>query len=143
MHIAHCAACRALVAQVIESRSIIKKAHSTIPEIINPNLVTQRIMHEINAQSKIGLWSQITANVDTVFVRYAFSAVSLVLILAFVWEWQIPEDNEKTLNKKVKVTQGSVLNMQEISNRYFKKRESDKPEQVVSRYANFKQNSNR
>jgi hypothetical protein len=87
-----------------------------MPEIENQERVTQRIMRTIGAQSKIGLWSQITAYVDTVFVRYAFSFASLVLILFFVSEQSVDSQLNNVIDKRIEITQASILNTRAISN---------------------------
>lgn len=139
-HLAQCPSCRALADQVIESRSTVNQVRRIMPEIENPERVTQRIMRTIGAQSKIGLWSQITAYVDTVFVRYAFSFASLVLILFFVSEQSVDSQLNNVIDKKIEITQASILNTRAISNNYLMKRKSNG--QAFSRYTYYKQNAN-
>jgi hypothetical protein len=111
-----------------------------MPEIENQERVTQRIMRTIVAQSKIDLWSQITAYVDTVFVRYAFSFASLVLILFFVSEQSVDSQLNNVIDKRIEITQASILNTRAISNQYLVKRKSNR--QAFSRYTYYKQNAN-
>ncbi|MDZ7648712.1 MAG: hypothetical protein U5K54_16890 [Cytophagales bacterium] len=119
--------------------SLVKFA-GMMPEIENPERITQRIMRTIGTQSKIDLWSQLTAYVDTVFVRYAFSFASLVLILFFVLEQSIDSQSNNAVDKKIELAQASILNTRAISNNYLMKKKSNG--QAFSRYTYYKQNAN-
>jgi hypothetical protein len=119
--------------------SLIKFA-GIMPEIENPERVTQRIMRTIGAQSKIGLWSQITAYVDTVFVRYAFSFSISCFDFIFVSEQSVDSQLNNVIDKRIEITQASILNTRAISNRYLMKRKSNG--QAFSRYTYYKQNAN-
>lgn len=140
MHLAECAACRALAAQVKKSRSIIQEASTLIPELKNPNQITQRIMQELRTEERVGVWSQLTVYIDSVFVRYAFSAMSLVLVLLFVWEWR-SEVDLAVRNSKLDFPQGSILNARAISNQYLNQKKANHATEPVSRYAYYKQSA--
>lgn len=138
-HSTTCMACKKLADEVFQSRVLIKKISAQRPEAHNTRQLTQRIMNAIEKEKRVPWLDGIASYLDSYFVRYAFSAVSLFLISLFVYEQQYSEYKPPIVKTEaIEIEQGTVLDMNTFSNTYLKWRESKEARSSVSRYAYYK-----
>jgi hypothetical protein len=138
-HSTTCMACSKLAKEVFQSRTLIKKISVQRPQVQNTGQLTQRIMDAIEKEKRVSWLDRIVSYLDSYFVRYAFSVVSLFLISWFVYEQQYSEYKLPIVKTEaIEIKQGTVLDMNAFSNTYLKLRESKEARSSFSGYAYYK-----
>ncbi len=136
-HRSQCDACGQLAHQVFQSQALIKRVSENKPLARDSHRLMQRIMSEVKRE-KITWLAELVSYVDSHFVRYAFSAVSLFLITFFMYEQQTA-DYATAMNQvsKPPVKQGPVLDVNLFRSNHLQ-RTTRKETEVFSRYAYYK-----
>lgn len=137
-HINQCAACRELIEQISNSRAIIKKVKLHQPEAQNSNRLTQRIMNAIDQEKEKSLLEVWVTYLDSLFFRYATSALSVFLISFFIYEQQAIDPSSEVGKISKTEIQGAVLDMSKFHSTYTRRRESRPLEPLSSRYTYYK-----
>jgi predicted anti-sigma-YlaC factor YlaD len=138
-HLNQCEACSKLARQVFYSRALIKMAASHRPEVTNPHLLTQRIIHSIDKKKSRSIPALLTDYLDSIFIRYAITVVSVFLISFFVYEQQA-EDLSTSIRSTMKSESGTgaVLDYGQFRNTYVKRRDNKSSSVGSSRYSYYK-----
>lgn len=138
-HIAQCASCRSLATQAFHHQELIKNIRPIKAVVNNPEWLTRQIMNVVERKEKrVSFFDDIVTLLDSLFVRYAFSLASLLLIGFFVVEQQRPDYTPPVAQINMEQQQGTVLNMNTVSNTYLKQRESKEARTSISGYAYYK-----
>lgn len=120
-HIQECADCKKLSQLVSSVQGLIARESSTKHEVTNNGLLTSNIMQAVAGQQK-----QTASWMNGLFVKYAMTAASLVLIIAFGSEQLSAfEGPEKTIHRTKTVTLNSASLTKALLNKK-EKREPDK-----------------
>lgn len=136
LHRSKCDTCNAFAEQVILSLTLIRKANTVEAVAKNPHLLTQRIMKSVT-QDKLSLLDRLVMYLDSLFIRYAFTATSLLLVFFLLYEHQTVEQSAGTGLVKNEARQGLVLDMNLFLKSYQNQRVSSK-QAPISRYAYYK-----
>ena len=134
-HIAQCNTCSKLLDHVLTAKALISKAREFRPEVKNPERMTAHIMNVIEAQQKSYL-DEILLYLDSYFVRYAISLVSLFLIGFFIYE----QNTVRTVpirKLSLQPVNGIKLDMKDFLDTYRSRREA-RSELKNSRYTYYK-----
>jgi hypothetical protein len=138
-HITQCESCRALAAQAFHHQELIKKVRPMRAVVNNPEWLTQQIMNSVERREKrVSLFDGIATLLDSLFVRYAFSVASLLLILFFAVEQQRPDYTPPVAEIKTEKQQGPVLDMSKVLSAYLQRRESKEPAPSIARFTYYK-----
>lgn len=137
-HLTQCDACSKLAQQLFHSQEVIKNAASRKPELRNPQPLTQRIMNAIENEKSRSVFSLLTDYMDNLFVRYAISAVSVLLISFFVYEQQADSSSSVTRTYKSEISKGVVLDYGKFRNMYIKRRDNKPTATLSYRYSYLK-----
>lgn len=138
-HIAQCESCHELSILVFKHQELIKRVRPVKPTLKNPEWMTQQIMNSVERKVKrVGLFDGIITLLDSVFVRYAFIAASLLLIVFFVVEQQYMGYTPPVAEIKTEKQQGPVLDMSKVSSAYLQRRESKEPAPSIARFTYYK-----
>jgi len=109
VHIQECADCKELFELVSSTRVLIEQAAITKPELTNHARLTSNIMQAIAVQQK-----QSSSWLNSLFVRYAMVAASLILIVWFFQEQQSatepPQQHLATVVKLNSQPIGKIIN---------------------------------
>ncbi len=133
-HLSDCESCRAMAALLVQQQERIEKAKSIKPVINDPERLMRRIV--ATAARKDQPESQfdgIKSLLDHLFVRYAFSAISLLLI-TFLYIETHYEDRLRGV-AKVEIRQGTILNTSNFIKMHLKSRQSKEKTVSISRYS--------
>jgi hypothetical protein len=87
-HLSHCNACMARFQQMQQMRLTLQAAASVKAKIKSPGRLTQHVMLAVHANNRRRPAVSIPHLLDSLFTRYAFGALSLVLLFFFVSEQQ-------------------------------------------------------
>lgn len=138
-HLNQCDECSTLARQLVYSQRLIKEATRHKPEMTNPNLLTQRIMMAIETEKSRPLFAFIIDYLDSLFLRYAISAVSVFLISFFVYE-QRADDFSSSVSRTARsdIRKGAVLDYGNFRNMYVRQKENRSTAMVSSRYSYYK-----
>jgi anti-sigma factor RsiW len=90
-HRQQCPACQALAADVMQSQVWIKKVAENIPAPAHQAALTHRIMKAIWKKRRTSFIESLFQYAKVNSARLAFSALSVVLISVFVYEWKVIE----------------------------------------------------
>lgn len=138
VHRSECEACRKLADQFFQSQASIRKVSAVKADIKDPQQLTLRIMNSIVEKNQINVIDKLTFYLDTFFVRFAFSTVSLLLVGFFLYELptidRVDSKNQITRNE---IKSGPVLDMKLFLNTYRKQR-TNKESTPISKYAYYK-----
>lgn len=133
-----CNACSQLADQFIQSQALIRKVSAVKADVKDPHQLTLRIMNSIVEKNQVNVIDKLTFYLDTIFVRFAFSTVSLLLVGFFLYELptidHIDSKNQITRNE---IKSGPVLDMKLFLNTYRKQRANKEPT-PISKYAHYK-----
>lgn len=133
-----CTACSQVADQFIQSQALIRKASAVKVDVKDSHQLTLRIMNSIVAESQVNVMDKLTFYLDTFFVRFTFSTVSLLLVVFFLYELptidRVDSNNQVT---RAKINSGPVLDMKLFLNTYHKQRTSKEPF-PISKYAYYK-----
>jgi predicted anti-sigma-YlaC factor YlaD len=136
-HVARCESCRAMASLLLQRQEIIRKAKSIKPVIHDPEWLTQRIMNSIERKEKpVSQLDGIKSFLDNLFVRYAFSAISVLLIAFFFIEHQAVNRAQIVANAEIK--QGTILKTSNFLKAHLKSRQNREKTISVSRYSYHK-----
>ncbi len=137
-HQSQCEACNKFADQFFQSQALIRKVRALKANAKNPYQLTQRIMNSIAKEKEVSLLNQLVSYLDNLFVRFAFSAVSLLLVVFFLYELptidRVDSNNQVT---RIEIKSGPVLDMNIFLNHYRKQRVNKEPV-PISRYAYYK-----
>ena len=137
MHISQCELCTALALQVVQHQEMINKARLVKPMLNNPGRLTHRIMNAVERKEKpMSLFNGMASFLDHLFVRYAFSALSVLLVALFYIE-------QRNLNQaqpvaKVEIKQGPILNTSAFLKTHFIRRQKKETTISISRYSYYR-----
>jgi predicted anti-sigma-YlaC factor YlaD len=132
-HIAQCESCRALSTRVFLHQELIRKISPVKPRVKDPEWLTQRIMNSVERKETRTSYMDAAASfLNSLFVRYAFSALSIAL-MAFFFVEQQPGDQTKTV-AKVEITQGTILNTSSFMRSHINNRKKREQTLSISRY---------
>jgi len=133
-----CNTCSQLADQFIQTQALIRKASAVKADVKDPHQLTLRIMNSIVAKSQVNVMNKLTFYLDTFFVRFSFSTVSLLLVVFFLYELptidRVDSNNQVTRNE---IKSGPVLDMKLFLNTYRKQRTNKEPT-PISKYAYYK-----
>lgn len=136
-HIARCESCRAMVSLLLQQQEIIRKAKPLKPVINDPEWLTQRIMNSVERKEKhVSQLDGIKSFLDNLFVRYAFSAISVLLITFFFIEHQ--NVSRVQMVAKVEIKQGTILNTGNFLKTHLKSRQHREKTISVSRFSHYR-----
>lgn len=136
-HRRHCAACNSLAEKVIQSQRLIRKVSGLKAQVQNPHQLTQRIMNSISTHKHDNIFDKLTWYMDNLFVRYSFSAVSLLLVALLLYQQQEFNDSDPISKiAKTEIKKGPVLNMSAFLNNYNAQRTRKEPS--IARYTYYK-----
>ncbi len=137
VHIAQCELCTALALRVVQQQEMINKARSVKPMLNNPGRLTQRIMNAVERKEKpLSLFNEMTSFLDRLFVRYAFSALSILMIALFYIEQR--NANQAQPVAKVEIKQGPILNTSAFLKTHFIRRQKKETTISISRYSYYR-----
>lgn len=132
-HIAQCELCTALASRVVQQQEMITKARSVKPMLNNPDRLTQSIMNSVERKEKpMSLINGMTSLLDHLFVRYAFSALSILLVALFYIEQR--KANPAQPIAKVEIKQGPTLNTSAFLKTHLISRQKRETTISISRY---------
>jgi predicted anti-sigma-YlaC factor YlaD len=137
-HSINCKTCRKLAEGFFQSRALLKKVSTQKPAVQNAPHLTQRIMNAIEKEKRMTWLDELVSCLDSYFLRYAFSAVSLFLISFFVFEQAAEYTPPMVSINTLAIKQGPVLDMNTISNTYLTWRENKESRRSISGYAFYK-----
>ncbi len=133
-HVAQCELCNAIASRVLQQEEMINKARSVKPMIKNPEWLTQSIMNSVEGKEKpVSLFNGMTSFLDHLFVRYAFSALSILLVAWFYTEQQ--NANPAQPVAKVEIKQGPILNTSAFLKTHLMNRQKSETTISISRYS--------
>jgi predicted anti-sigma-YlaC factor YlaD len=133
-HIAHCSSCRTIALKALQQQEVIRKVRSVKSMPQDPAWLTQRIMNSIERkESHVSRVGGIATFLDSLFVRYAFSFLSIVLIAFFYIEQG--DAHQVDIVAKVEIKQGTILNTSSFLKTHLKNRENRETTISVSRYS--------
>lgn len=136
-HVARCESCRALAWLLLQQQEIIRKAKPLKPVINDPEWLTQRIMNSVERKEKpVSQLDGIKSFLDNLFVRYAFSAISVLLITFFYIEHQ--DISRSQMVARVDIKQGTILNTSNFLKTHLKSRQHREKTISVSRYSHYR-----
>lgn len=136
-HVARCESCRAMVSLLLQQQEIIRKAKPLKPLINDPEWLTQRIMNSVERKEKhVSQLDGIKSFLDNLFVRYAFSAISVLLITFFFIEHQ--NVSRVQMVAKVEIKQGTILNTSNFLKTHLKSRQHREKTISVSRFSHYR-----
>lgn len=137
-HRNNCNACGKLADHFIQSQALIRKARAVKADVKDPHQLTLRIMNSIVTKRQVNVMDKLTFYLDTFFVRFAFSTVSLLLVVFFLYELptidRVDSTNQVT---RIEIKSGPVLDMKLFLNMYRKQRTNKEPA-PISKYAYYK-----
>jgi len=108
-----------------------------MPAIKDPEWLTQRIMNEVERKEKpASLLIGMTSLLDNLFVRYAFSALSVLLITFFFIQQQKVSLAQPVA--KVEIKQGPILNTSSFLKTHLMSRQKRETSHSISRYSYHK-----
>jgi predicted anti-sigma-YlaC factor YlaD len=108
-HIAHCESCSALATKLFQQQEMVRKISSLRPMIKDPEWLTQRIMNAVERKDKrTSHLDSVASFLNSLFVRYAFSVLSVALMAFFFVEQQASDQTKIVV--KAEITQGAILN---------------------------------
>lgn len=138
-HITQCESCSELATQVSQEQALIRKFSGKDFEVNDPQLLTIRIMNSIEKkEQRVGWIDGIVTFLDSLFVRYAFGAASLLLVIFFLYEQAgIDRINPAPEIAKTEIKPGPALDMNLFLDTYRKHRVNKEPA-PISRYAYYK-----
>ncbi|MBK5277658.1 MAG: hypothetical protein JJE09_02225 [Bacteroidia bacterium] len=135
VHIAQCQSCSELATRVFQEQNLISNIGSSKFSVKNSQQLTQRIMNSIErAEKSTSGFNGLITFLDSLFVRYAFSALSILLITFFYMEQQHEGHKAQTINK-IEVNHGSILNTSSFLKAHQKRREDKEKTISASRYS--------
>ncbi len=133
-HIAHCESCSALAAQVFQQQEMVRMVSSVKSTVKDPEWLTQRIMNSVERKEKrISRSDGIATFLDSLFVRYAFSALSILLIAFFYVEQQSADQVQPIA--KIEIKEGTVLNTSSFFKSHLNSRQKKETTLSISRYS--------
>ena len=133
-HIALCESCSAIASRVLQQQERIHKIRTVKPAIKDPEWLTQRIMNAVERKAKpVSLFNGMTSFLDHLFVRYAFSALSILLVALFYFEQQ--NTNPAQPVAKVEIKQGPILNTSAFLKTHLMSRQKKEKTISISRYS--------
>jgi predicted anti-sigma-YlaC factor YlaD len=136
-HLTQCETCNQLARQLFFSHRIIRKAASHKPALRNPHVITQRIMNAIELEKRRSIVAVLSDYLDSIFVRYAISVISVILITFFVYEQQPANYSTSERRNTISgISKGTVLESGKFMNTYVKQRENKN--KLNSRYSYYK-----
>lgn len=136
-HISQCQSCNVLAAQVLKQSQWIRKTSAIQVEAKHPQRITQRIMNSIEGnEERVRPLGVIISFLDNLFVRYAFSSISIFLVVFFFLE-QSEGNQAKTLSN-IEIKKGTILNTSAFLKSHLKTREDKKEHISISKYSYYK-----
>jgi predicted anti-sigma-YlaC factor YlaD len=137
-HMAHCESCRALAAQILQQQEMVRNVSSVKPAVKDPEWLTQRIMNSVNRKDnrRSRLDGGITF-LNSLFVRYAFSALSILLIAVLYIEQQSPDQVQPIATLEIK--EGAILNTSAFLKAHLNSRQKKERGLSISRYTYHQQ----
>ena len=136
-HMAQCGSCRAIASGVHHHQQLIEKVRLIKPVIKDPEWLTQRIMNSVEGRERpASLLNAMASFFDHLFVRYAFGALSILLIAFFFIEQQ--DMNHTQPVAKVEIKQGAILDTGSFLKMHVKSRQNRQPTISISRYSHLR-----
>jgi hypothetical protein len=137
-HLHQCEACSKLLEQISNSQTVIKNARLHQPEVQNSHRLTQRIMNAIDQEKEISFLEVWVTYLDSLFFRYAISALSIFLLSFFIYEQQAIDKPSAMVKISKTEIHGAILDMSKFHSTYNKRRENRPLEPLSSRYTYYK-----
>lgn len=132
-HIAQCESCSALAAQVFQHQELLREINAVKPTIKEPDRLTQRIMNAVKVKDRsTNHIDAVVSFLNSLFVRYAFSTLSVLLIAFFFAEQQAGDQTKAVI--KTEITQGVTLNSSSFLRSHFETRQKKEQALSISRY---------
>ncbi len=136
-HISQCQSCNALAAQVFKQSQWIRKTSAIQVEAKYPQRLTQRIMNSIEGNGeRVRPLGVIISFLDNLFVRYAFSSISIFLVVFFFLEQQ--EGNQAKTLSNIEIKKGTILNTSAFLKSHLKTRQDKAERMSISKYSYYK-----
>lgn len=136
-HRSHCVDCNSLAEQVIQSQRLIRKVSTLKAEVRNPYQLTQRIMNSIARPKQETSLDKFMLYLDSLLVRYAFSTISLLLLVFFLYEQRAINTSDSIAKiSKTEIKKGLVLNMSAFLYNHNAQRVRKEP--PIARYTYYK-----
>lgn len=133
-HIARCKSCSEMASQVLLQQEMIKKARSIRPVPGDSDWLTHSIVNAVERKEKSPRqFYGITSLLDHLYVRYAFSTLSLLLITFFYLEQQDVKQRQPVA--KVEIKQGTILDTSSFLKTHLMSRQKRETPFSVSRYS--------
>jgi len=133
IHISGCESCRALFGLVSQQQNLIQTIATRKIQVREPQRLTRQIMNSIERNEKrVSPLNTVSSWLDNLFVKYAFTALSIVL-LSFLYM----EQQETTAVRPVAdihIRQGSVLNSNTFFKQHVKRRAQRATSLSISKY---------
>jgi len=132
-HIAQCESCCALATEVFQQQELIRKMGAIKSTVKDPEWLTQRIMNSVERKDKrTSYLDSVASFLNSLFVRYAFSVLSVAL-MAFFYVEQHAGDQIKMV-AKVEIMQGTILNTSSFMRSHINNRQKGQQALSISRY---------
>jgi hypothetical protein len=138
LHLHHdqCETCRTLMNQFHHTNGLINKAKLYTPQAANSAVLTERIMNAIEANQKRSIIDQLKSHIESQFIRYAISLVSLCLISFFLYEQQAGRQISAGSRSQT-LSSGVQLDLNDFFDAY-RARRTNKSKGEDSRYVYYK-----
>jgi len=122
-HRKKCVACSQLADQFFGARELYVKSQLIKPEPQHPFQLTDRIMEQIELNKGNSFIDVLAYYLDRLFVRYALGALSMILIIFFVYEQKDSVSRTSANITRTEINKGTVLDLSKFQTSYLKRRE--------------------
>jgi Putative zinc-finger len=134
-HVITCKSCQQVMQGMRHVEALLRKSIEVNPQPKNPQLLTQRILTSIKKKEKHAGFSELLDYLDNYFTKYAFAALSIILVTFFINEYS---QEEVILQQNLARKQnGPTLNTAALHEK-FQQRRQHKEDQPISLYAYYK-----
>lgn len=135
-HVSTCKSCQQVMQSTQQVEALLRKSVEVKPQPKNAALLTQRVLTSIKKKEKHTGFSALVDYFDSYFTKYAFAALSIILVTVFVGEYS---QEAVVLRQNVTITHdGPTLETREFHQK-FSQRKRQKEAKPISRYAHYKE----
>ena len=139
-HLLHCEGCLKLFQEMQQLKMTLHNVSSLKKKVNNPWRLTQAIMQSIETNAQYAQPNVIISFFDSLFARYALSAISMLLVIIFIIEQQ--RDFKPSQSQVVRATDNPEVILNTNSFLRASQRELKKePGKLTSLYACLKSNN--
>lgn len=134
-HVSTCKSCQQVMQSTLHVEALLRKSIEVNPQPKNAALLTQSILTSIKKKEKQAGFSALLDYFDSYIIKYAFAALSIILVTIFVNEYS---QETVVLRQNLTFSQdGPTLNTPEFHQK-FHQRKRQKETQPISHYAYYK-----